>query len=173
VYNEIVPAPLARVFDDEAFAGPRGPDGRHEIVVPRAWLDGRSWIEVPLPRLLSCASCDGGGCDGCDRSGAVATRPRKTPAEVVEVQLPGQSPAVLRLPRYGGLPADHQEGLDRGLLLLVIRAGDQPSEGLRLLSPPAAAPAPLAPPALISPSTLLWVAGAIFALALLWLISHG
>lgn len=171
MYNGIVPVPLAKVFDDDELTGPRGPDGRHEIVVTEDWMLGRAWIEIPLPRLLSCASCDGGGCDGCERSGAVATRPRKTPPEVIEVQLPGAAPVVLRLPRYGGLAPD--ENTARGLLLLAIRLGPEPSEGLRLVDLPPA-PQPLAPPpAPPRPLVLLWVAAAVMVALLIWLLLRG
>lgn len=181
MYNGSVPQPLARIVQDEALTGPRGPDGRHEIVVPGGWLTEGAWVEIPLPRLLSCALCDGGGCDRCDRSGAVTTRPRKTPTEVVEVQLPSGGPAILRLPRRGGLPAPEEEALGRGVLLLAVRVGAEPSEGLRRLpdrAPPRPSrpsyPGPERPPsdALLTPHRFLALAALCFALGLAWLLSR-
>lgn len=169
-----MPQPLAKVLSDEAFQGPRGPDGRHEIVVPEEWLAERAWVEVPLPRLLSCISCDGGGCDRCDRSGAVTTRPRKTLAEVVEVQLPS-SGAVLRIPRYGGLPPDSEPELERGLLLLTVRAGSPATEGLRKLErvapvvPVRKAPAPQGG---FTPGLFLLVAALMLMAGMAWLLSR-
>lgn len=180
MYNGIVPQPLARVVHDEALTGPRGPDGRHEIVVPGGWLKEGAWIEVPLPRLLNCAACDGGGCDRCDRSGAVTTRPRKSPDEVVEIQLPCTGPAILRLPRRGGLPSSAEEGLGRGVLLLAVRIGAAPSEGLRKLEIPEVAPVvsfrPRAPVsgdlAGLTPDRFLVIAALCLLLALAWLLTR-
>jgi hypothetical protein len=184
VYNQKVPQPLARILQDDALTGPRGPDGRHEIVVPDGWLLESAWIEVPLPRLLNCAACEGGGCDRCDRSGAVTTRPRKTPDEVVEVQLPGQAPAILRVPRRGGLPSAEQGDLGRGVLLLAIRIGAAPTEGLRRIpdrapprpsrpsSPSAIVRSGVAPDTLLTPERFLVLAALCFALVFLWLLTR-
>lgn len=128
---DIVSQPLARVLQEESLTGPRGPDGCHEVTVLESWFSEESWIEVSLPRLLRCASCEGGGCDQCERSGAIATRPRKSPEEILEIQLPRGGPATLRLPQRGGVPLEGQDVLVRGLLLLTIRVGEVPSEGLR------------------------------------------
>src|SRR5688500_4767935 len=92
---------------------PRGPDVSHRIRVPGAWLGEGVLIEVELPRHLRCAACDGGGCDTCERSGALTVRGRGEPAEIVEVRLPQRGPdsatdsrpLVIRIPEFGGLPA--------------------------------------------------------------------
>jgi hypothetical protein len=172
-----VPQPLAKVVQDDALHGPRGPDGRHEIVVPEGWLGEGAWVEIPLPRLLNCAACEGGGCDRCERSGAVATRPRKTLTEVVELQLP-TAPAILRVPRRGGLPGEEAQGLGRGVLLLAVRTGAAPSEGVRRIARSLAASrssdalAPIAPPGLVTPGRFLWAAAALLAAGMAWLLGR-
>lgn len=161
---------LGRVLQKDELDGPRGPDGRHRVTVPRAWLVEARWIELELPRMLECARCDGGGCDGCERSGAVTTRGRKELPELVELKLPAAAQAVtVRLPRRGGLPPDATPALARGSLLLVVAPGDRASDGVRELerdvAPVAASPAPpLAPYALTPPRLLV---AAIVCVALL------
>ncbi|MCS6899448.1 MAG: hypothetical protein RMJ98_06970 [Myxococcales bacterium] len=171
-----MPQPLARIVQDELLTGPRGPDGRHEIVVPRSWLAEGAWVEIPLPRLLSCALCDGGGCDRCHRSGAVTTRVQQMSTEVIEVQLPVGGPAILRLPRLGGLPSPG-EALGRGLLLLTIRVGAEPSAGLRKLPDRASLrsvhPSPIPPHprlkgTLLTPHRILALAALCLIVGILW-----
>lgn len=41
------------------------------IDVPATWLAEGARIEVRIPSRLVCAVCEGGGCDGCNRSGAI------------------------------------------------------------------------------------------------------
>jgi hypothetical protein len=128
---------LGRVLLDDELTGPRGPDGRLRLRVPAEWLSEGARIELELPRMLACAGCDGGGCDGCGRSGAIETRGRRELAELLEIELPCSTQSVpLRLPRRGGLGEGE---LGRGLLLLTVSAGDPPSEGLTRLSRQAAA----------------------------------
>jgi hypothetical protein len=112
VLGRVVPGDLER---------PRGPDANHRIRVPRAWLERGAVVELELPRNLVCAACDGGGCDVCERSGAVTLRERGEPADLVEVTLPGEQsePFVIRLPERGGL-APVGSGLPRGHLLLRV-----------------------------------------------------
>ena len=66
---------LGRVITGEITL-PRGPDASHRIRVPKDWLEKGSVIELELPRNLVCRKCEGGGCDACDRSGAVTLRAR-------------------------------------------------------------------------------------------------
>src|SRR5215813_3571804 len=112
VLGRVVSADLGR---------PRGPDANHRIRVPHAWLKRGAVVELELPRHLVCAACDGGGCDTCERSGAVTLRERGEPADLVEVTLPGEhtDTFVIRLPERGGLPP-HGSGLPRGNLLLKV-----------------------------------------------------
>src|SRR5688572_13362029 len=67
---------------------PRGPDVIHRIRIRREWLEAGALIEVEVPRNLRCAGCEGGGCDKCDRAGAVTLRGRAEPPEIIQVTLP-------------------------------------------------------------------------------------
>lgn len=107
---------------------PRGPDVTHKVRVKPEWLATGATIEFELPRNLACAACKGGGCDKCDRAGAITLRDRSEPAELVTVTLPhhtsdmettasGRS-IVVRIPERGGLPDSPK--LPRGLLLLNV-----------------------------------------------------
>jgi hypothetical protein len=129
---------------------PRGPDAFHRIHVPRAWLEEGLLIEVELPRHLRCANCDGGGCDTCERSGALTVRERGEPPEIVEVRLPQSAGSltsaaramVIRIPEFGGLPRPEQRA-PRGNLLLAVDAAPQADASVRLLDVPVSlAPAP-------------------------------
>lgn len=119
----------------------RGADALHRIRVPEPWIRRGETIEIDLPRNLTCAACEGGGCDVCDRAGATSLRGRRDPPESIEVTLPGQadvdpgSRVVLRIPGRGGLPTrpDVQE---RGLLLLRIEVAEKPDASVRLANPP-------------------------------------
>lgn len=111
----------------------RGPDALHRVVVPEDWLVGGVTVDVELPRYLSCANCEGGGCDTCQRSGALTVRERDESPEVVTVTLPaasGDADIVLRIPEAGGYPPP-DEARGRGLLLLRISRGDSPSPGVQ------------------------------------------
>jgi hypothetical protein len=110
---------------------PRGPDVVHRIRVPRAWLEAGEVVELELPRNLACAACDGGGCDVCERAGAVALRGRNELPELLNVTLPIRKAedaknvrgVVIRIPEQGGLPAEGS-ALPRGLLLLRVEPAD-------------------------------------------------
>jgi hypothetical protein len=140
---------------------PRGPDVIHRIRVPVDWLEEGALIQLDLPRNLTCAACEGGGCDKCDRSGAISVRGRKDAGEKVQVTLPrldeasvettaSGRPLVIRIPERGGLSEDPQ--LRRGLLLLSIVTADEADAGVVRIERPEpepvqeAAPAGSAPP---------------------------
>lgn len=112
---------------------PRGPDVVFQITVPEAWF-GRN-IVVILPRNLHCAACEGGGCDACDRSGAITLRDRDDEPEKVRVSLPAaesSSPGVcLRIPERGGVPQGDELG--PGHLLLTVKKGEQASRDVSLV----------------------------------------
>ncbi|HWZ88732.1 MAG TPA: hypothetical protein VNW92_07775 [Polyangiaceae bacterium] len=122
---------------------PRGPDVVHRIRVPRAWLEAGEVVEFELPRNLSCAACNGGGCDVCERAGAVALRGRNELPELLSVTLPTRKTAapgdargvVIRIPEQGGLPAEGL-ALPRGLLLLRVELAEAPDPGVSLVRPP-------------------------------------
>jgi len=127
---------------------PRGPDVVHRIRVPRAWLESGEVIELELPRNLSCAACDGGGCDQCERSGAITLRGREELPELLHVTLPARQPEadggtrgiVIRIPEQGGLPPVHEDLLPRGLLLLRVEPAEVADPGVSRIVPPAPIP---------------------------------
>jgi hypothetical protein len=108
--------------------------------VRREWLLTGEVIELELPRNLACATCGGGGCDACGRSGAITLRRREEPAEFVEITLPARpgddAPdsrgITLRIPEQGGLP-ELGSDLPRGLLLLTVVPSPEPDPRIRLL----------------------------------------
>jgi hypothetical protein len=108
--------------------------------VRREWLVTGEVIELELPRNLACATCGGGGCDACGRSGAITLRRREEPAEVVEITLPARPEddapdsrgVTLRIPEQGGLP-DPGSDLPRGFLLLTVVPSPEPDPRIRLL----------------------------------------
>ena len=124
---------------------PRGPDVVHRIRVPRAWLESGEAVELELPRNLSCAACDGGGCDLCERSGAITLRGRDELPEILHVTLPMRPPeadgatrsVVIRIPEQGGLPPADAEILPRGLLLLRVEPAEVADPGVSRVVPPA------------------------------------
>jgi hypothetical protein len=131
---------------------PRGPDVQMSVTVPEEWMTFGATLEIDLPRNLACASCGGGGCDACERSGAVSLRGRKEPTETVEVTLPSPGTVagaaaskvrivVFRIPDRGGQPAEGVE-LPRGNLLLSIRTGLEPAPGVTRLAQPSIPPPP-------------------------------
>ncbi|MEO7035776.1 MAG: hypothetical protein ABI548_17725 [Polyangiaceae bacterium] len=125
---------------------PRGPDVLHRIRVPRAWLESGEMVEFELPRNLSCAACDGGGCDLCERSGAITLRGREELPEILHVTLPARQPEVdgatrsvlIRIPEQGGLPPADTEILPRGLLLLRVEPAEVADPGVSRIAPPGA-----------------------------------
>jgi hypothetical protein len=139
--SEILARVTARTLD-----APRGPDVLHRIRVPRAWLEAGDCVELELPRHLACAACAGGGCDLCERSGAITLRQREELPELVQVTLPAHPPAadgtarsvVIRIPEQGGLPPPAAEALPRGLLLLRVEAAEIADPGVSRIAPPAA-----------------------------------
>jgi hypothetical protein len=107
--------------------------------VPKNWLEEGSVIELELPRHLTCRACEGGGCDICERSGAVTLRGRGEPPDLVEVTLPARSrdeSFTIRIPERGGL-AGEQSGLPRGQLFLRIEpaVGSDPSASVSKVVP--------------------------------------
>lgn len=75
--------------------------GSLELTVPPGWGGRRATLQVP--RAVTCRRCAGGGCDGCDRTGALRT-PEEDAARTVHVQLPPDLArrAAVRLPRPFG-----------------------------------------------------------------------
>lgn len=137
-----LPEVLARVTT-RTLNTPRGPDVVHRIRVPRAWLEAGEVIEFEVPRNLTCASCDGGGCDACERAGAITLRGRGELAELLTVSLPqrkgdaDERGIVIRIPEQGGLPPEQGVALPRGLLLLRVELAELADPGVSRVVPPA------------------------------------
>lgn len=124
---------LARLLDPGALDADEGPHARARITVPVSWA--AALVEVALPRVMECARCDGGGCDGCARSGALRG-PEGEAARVVRVRLPdglGEG-VMLRLSHpFGRLSVITQ-------LRLEVRPGEAAPGSVRRLPTPADAP---------------------------------
>lgn len=124
---------------------PRGPDVLYRIRVPAAWLESGEVIEFELPRNLACAACEGGGCDACERAGAITLRGRNELPELLSVTLPMRKPGaegegrgvVIRIPEQGGLPPEDDHALPRGLLLLRVEPAEVADPGITRVAPPA------------------------------------
>ena len=160
--------------------GPRGPDVEFKVSVPRDWLAEGASIEFELPRNLACAACGGGGCDTCERAGAISTRGRQELPELVRVNLPqpsqsrppsaGTCSLVIRIPGQGGL-AGVGSDLPRGNLLLCVCPSDEADPGVTRLQAPRAPASVRAPAVLRQPPwvRLLAAAVAIYLMILLFL----
>jgi hypothetical protein len=108
---------LGRVLDPAALEACSKPRGRLAIEVPAAWAGGE--IEIALPARVTCARCDGGGCDGCARRGG--HRLEGDAAErTVRVRLPQSLDGGVVIRLVSPLGAD-EEGLAQ--LLLEARLG--------------------------------------------------
>jgi hypothetical protein len=153
----------------------RGADVLYELQLPRDWLAHGAAIAVDLPHQLACASCSGGGCDACGRTGAVTLRSRDASSEPLVVRLPCRPVAeqhvgvVLRIPDRGGLPAPDHPG-PRGLLLLRIHAVDgAASDRVALVEEGLGAGGPSAFPRVSRTAGLLLVACLVLTvLAMVW-----
>jgi hypothetical protein len=157
---------LARVTQD--IDEPRGPDVVYSIEVPARWLEVGATVQLQLPRLLSCARCQGGGCDSCERRGAFEQLASGIPSELA-LTLPRQaagpcSTVCLRLPASGARAAADSE-LPSGHLLLTVLPRDPtpdwaPASSLVALDLPEPRSKWLQPP-------LLWLWAAALGLLLL------
>jgi len=156
----------------ESLTEPRGPDLAHAIRVPEAWLARGETIELELPRQLNCAHCQGGGCDQCERAGAIRLRQADEPAETVRVSLPdasslaepGGRPLLLRIPHAGGRALT--EDLPRGFLMLQITPASDPDASVHLV-PPEALREIRAPREVVLRSVVL---GGLLVLVFLWML---
>lgn len=115
----------------------------HRVQVARDWLEEGATLAIELPRNLRCAGCEGGGCDGCGRSGAVTLRSRQDPPEVLKIVVPKLSESgnrdravTLRIPERGGR-ADNPD-LPRGILMLSVAPGEVSDPGVERLDAPLA-----------------------------------
>lgn len=137
---------LARVVDKDALDSSDGAQGRLKITVPFAWLAEGAELSVAAPKLVSCARCEGGGCDSCGRSGALSG-PRKPELRNLRLTLPSSESAVLlRLVK----PFEQGE-IDQ--LLVQVKAGDEPSKGVSRVEPVVV---PDAAPVVVPPAAMPW-----------------
>jgi hypothetical protein len=141
-------AELAQVIDREVLDTSSGARGRLRLAIPAAWARNGGEVEITVPSRVACARCDGGGCDGCERSGAHRT-PNDPGQRTLRLRLPEHldSCVTLRLVR----PFGDQAPLDQ--LLVELSAGNDASPGIvRITLTPTA---PLARPARLSPPLVL------------------
>lgn len=102
----------------------RGPDVEWNVHVPGTWLAEGATIRLEPPPRLPCATCGGGGCDACGRSGALLLDAATEPFEV-RLGSTGDSAQRIRLPHQGA--ASGREGVPAGHLYLVVKKAGQPS----------------------------------------------
>jgi len=128
---------LGRVLSPEALDAAEGGRARLAIEVPGDWLTDPCELIVVVPRRLACARCDGGGCDGCDRSGALRA-PEDDDARTVCLRLDQLAAGVaIRV----ATPFAPETQIAQ--LIVEIRTGARPSPGVtRRVAPPAPAYAP-------------------------------
>jgi hypothetical protein len=89
-------AKLGRVTDPNSLDASEGSRAALRIVVPEGWLRDGAELEVTAPKKLSCDRCDGGGCDGCGRSGALLA-PDEPDDRRLSLHLPGGHAEGLQL----------------------------------------------------------------------------
>jgi hypothetical protein len=124
---------LGRLIDPEALATCPGARGKLCIDVPAAWLESAVELVVTAPARIVCARCDGGGCDGCGRSGALRG-PVEAAARTLSVHLPegAGDGAVLRIVRPFGAAAPIEQ------ILVEVRPAAGASVGVARIDPAAA-----------------------------------
>jgi hypothetical protein len=118
--------PLGRVLDPATLDQAGGARGRYRIEVPVGWARAGEEVDLSVPARLVCARCDGGGCDGCNRSGVVRG-PDDPAARTLRIRLPPGEGVALRIAR----PFDGSPMIDQ--LILEISQGSCASEGVVLV----------------------------------------
>lgn len=133
-------AELGRVIDPRAAAEKSGRRGRLALTVPDGWEDAE--IEIRVPHRLRCELCDGGGCDSCGKSGAIAVEVDDEARRVL-MRVPSglDRGALVRLVDPFG------PGVDLGVLILELRVGSAASPHVRRVVPSLPAPVPPRGPA--------------------------
>jgi hypothetical protein len=150
---------LGRVLDKDALDGDGGARARAKIEVPVAWAAEAALVEVRLPRALACARCDGGGCDGCGRSGALRG-PAAEDARAVRVRLPkalGDGVAMRIAEPFGRASSITQ-------LWIEVRPARAPSASVRRISAAAPEPRRILPRMVMAMSLLVALIGGVLAL---------
>lgn len=152
---------LGQVVDPATLDAADGARGRLRVAVPEAWAAEQADIELTAPARVPCARCDGGGCDGCERSGAHRT-PADPSARTVRLRLPERlgDGVALRLVRPFGDAAPLEQ------LFVEIVAGPEPSAGVARVAPlpPALPPGPSASAARARAPALIFLALVVLAI---------
>ena len=155
------PATLGQVLDVAALDASNGPCARVRVGLEPGWSRGDT-LRITVPERLTCARCDGGGCDACGRSGALRA-PSDPDARTLRVELPAlpaQGVAMRVLYPFGDTAGVEQ-------LRIELHAAAPSDAGLRVAHTAARSSlAVTAPPALGAPSPAL-VAGGLAALVAL------
>ena len=107
-----------------------------------------------MPRLATCARCEGGGCDLCERRGAFTLREPDEPAEMVVLALSQDACGGMQI-RVPELGAWGDEGQPRGQLVVRLSEGLEPSAGLTRELPAARPPRRVPLPWLLLPLLLV------------------
>ena len=121
---------LGKLLDKDTLDSDVGARARARIAVPPRWCDDTALVEVTLPRTLMCARCEGGGCDGCGRSGALRG-PKNEASRRVRVRLPqnlGEGVAMRIADPFG-------HGAAIAQLWIEVRPSESPSPTVRRLTP--------------------------------------
>ena len=153
-------AKLDRVTDPAALDACAGARARLAVDVPASWLLDGADLTISAPLRLACARCDGGGCDGCERSGALRA-PEDPAMRVLHARLPAMRDAGAAVALR--IPAPFGEEHPIAQLLVEVRVAVAPSDLVRRVE--VARPLAIAGAAPPAPS-LLMVAAALVALAL-------
>ncbi len=166
---------LGRVADPRALDGLTAGCARLRVRVHRAAFASGAWVELRASRRLRCARCDGGGCDGCGRSG-VLRGPDDEEERRLTVELPAGRAAALVCLR---VPAPFESG-DVSLLFVELEPGDTTMEGV--VVSPLGARGDGAPPASSTPrseegqlgawSAVVFTAVLALAAALAWALAR-
>jgi hypothetical protein len=131
---------LGRVLDRDGRDASTGPRARMCITVPSSWAEEGATLRVPVPQRLACARCDGGGCDGCRRSGGYRLSDRHAAELTLELPAGSGSGVALRLedPFAGRGPVEQ--------LIVEIRVGARTSDGVLRIPTPVSRQQRRAPP---------------------------
>lgn len=120
--DEVADNTLGSVLDRDELERATGAWIRVDVAVPPAWASEGASVEVEAPERVPCARCDGGGCDGCGRSGAIRLPPEPR-GRTFELTLPTslERAVTVRVTKPFG------DGGDIGLVLCIIRPSETPS----------------------------------------------
>jgi len=128
----VPPHELGRVADPKALDESTGSLARLRIEISSDWPSPACPLDllIDAPRRLSCARCEGGGCDRCGRSGALRA-PEEPAARRFRARLPAGAARklALRIPHPFG-PQSHIEQL-----ILEIHLAPKPSPGVTCITP--------------------------------------